>query len=71
MKQYLSYLVADEAKGVYGKCTCGGDICFFKSRNEKAGRVAIQNSQGVICKRCGKQYGVWTSRKSNEKSSQG
>jgi|GEM_PF-3223874 hypothetical protein len=35
-----------EERGVYGKCSCNGDILFY-------------SDYGVRCKECGKLYGLW------------
>ncbi|MGQ9468211.1 MAG: hypothetical protein ACUVTD_00015 [Nitrososphaerales archaeon] len=38
-----------EEKGVFGKCSCGGEILFY-------------SDSGVRCKKCGKLYGTWFKR---------
>jgi len=37
---------AIKERGVYGKCSCGGDILFY-------------SNYAVKCKECGKLYGLW------------
>jgi hypothetical protein len=37
---------AIKEKGVYGKCSCGGDILFY-------------SNYGVRCSSCNKLYGLW------------
>ncbi|MEM2955750.1 MAG: hypothetical protein QXM25_03435, partial [Nitrososphaerales archaeon] len=39
-----------EEKGVFGKCSCGGDVLYY-------------SDSGVRCKKCGKLYGTWFKRK--------
>jgi hypothetical protein len=39
-----------EEKGIFGKCSCGGEVLFY-------------SDSGVRCKRCGKLYGTWFKRK--------
>jgi hypothetical protein len=42
-------------KGVFGVCSCGGDIMFYSNR-------------GVLCSRCGKLYGTWQYRRGRKKN---
>ena len=42
-------------KGIFGICTCGGEIMFYSNR-------------GVLCTRCGKLYGVWQYRRGRKKN---
>ncbi len=35
-----------EERGIYGKCSCGGDLLFY-------------SDQGIRCKECGKLYAFW------------
>jgi hypothetical protein len=42
-------------KGVFGVCSCGGEIMFYSNR-------------GVLCARCGKLYGVWQYRRGRKKN---
>jgi len=39
-----------EEKGVFGKCSCGGEVLFY-------------SDAGVRCKKCGKLYGTWFQRR--------
>jgi hypothetical protein len=42
-------------KGVFGVCSCGGEIMFYSNR-------------GVLCTRCGKLYGIWQYRRGRKKN---
>jgi len=42
-------------KGVFGLCSCGGEIMFYSNR-------------GVLCTRCGKLYGTWQYRRGRKKN---
>jgi len=42
-------------KGVFGLCSCGGDIMFYSNR-------------GVLCTRCGKLYGTWQYRRGKKRN---
>ena len=42
-------------KGVFGVCSCGGEIMFYSNR-------------GVLCTRCGKLYGIWHYRRGRKKN---
>lgn len=42
-------------KGVFGICSCGGEVMFYSNR-------------GVLCTRCGKLYGVWQYRRGRKKN---
>jgi len=42
-------------KGVFGICSCGGDIMFYSNR-------------GVLCTSCGKLYGTWQFRRGRKKN---
>jgi len=42
-------------KGVFGVCSCGGDIMFYSNR-------------GVLCRRCGKLYGTWQYKRGKKRN---
>ncbi|MEM1993912.1 MAG: hypothetical protein QXW32_00310 [Nitrososphaerales archaeon] len=42
-------------KGVFGVCSCGGDVMFYSNR-------------GVLCTKCGKLYGIWQYRRGRKKN---
>jgi hypothetical protein len=46
MPKTLRLIQIIEEKGIYGKCSCGGNLLFY-------------SDQGIRCEECGKLYGLW------------